>query len=341
MNKKHLLLGSLALLLLPAVAHARSEGVYVGGSAGVNFTQDSKTNFGAASTTTKYDIGPAGLISLGYGFANGLRTELEGGYRHNTVQGVSNNNFAIVGPGGKIDTWSIMGNVLYDFNTGTPFTPYIGAGVGMGVVSARLTGTNFASPVYKGTDSDLAYQGIAGASYEINKNLSLTADYRYFATTDTRISGNAGKWKVENDNHTVSVGLRWTFTPPAQPVITPTKEVPAPRVVPEFIVFFDWNKSAITSQAAKVISDAIAAAGEYHAIALNVVGHTDSSGSAGYNQKLSEKRASVVKQELIKRGFDSSRIVTSGHGKNDLMVQTPDGVREPSNRRAQIVLSIQ
>jgi OOP family OmpA-OmpF porin len=69
-----------------------------------------------------------------------------------------------------------------------------------------------------------------------------------------------------------------------------------------------------------------------------VVGHTDTSGSADYNQKLSVRRANVVVEALVDMGARRAAIQASGVGKTDLAVQTPDNTREPRNRRTVVDL---
>ncbi len=102
-------------------------------------------------------------------------------------------------------------NGLYDINTGTQFTPYVGAGVGF--VNASLSGARLAgSPIgtYNGSDTGFAYQAIAGVSYAVTPRLSLTVDYRYVATDATVKSGGT-RWDVENANHIFTTGFRWAF----------------------------------------------------------------------------------------------------------------------------------
>ncbi|MFD1624429.1 OmpA family protein [Azospirillum griseum] len=106
----------------------------------------------------------------------------------------------------------------------------------------------------------------------------------------------------------------------------------------EYLVFFDFNKSAITPAADRVIGDAVAAILKTGtATKIHVVGHTDSSGSPAYNQKLSVARATAVKNALIAKGIVAANITTEGKGESQLLVQTGPNVREPSNRRAQIL----
>lgn len=103
----------------------------------------------------------------------------------------------------------------------------------------------------------------------------------------------------------------------------------------EYLVFFDWNKSKITPAADKTLGDAVAAWGKTPRI--HVIGHTDTSGSPKYNQRLSERRAAEVKTALVKKGVAAANITTEGKGEAALLVKTKDGVREPSNRRAQVL----
>lgn len=106
----------------------------------------------------------------------------------------------------------------------------------------------------------------------------------------------------------------------------------------EFLVFFDWNKANIRKDAADIIAQAATAAGKLGTKSIAVVGHTDTSGSTAYNQKLSERRALAVEAELAKRGISPQIVDTAGKGETELLTKTRDGVREATNRRATIVL---
>ena len=69
---------------------------------------------------------------------------------------------------------------------------------------------------------------------------------------------------------------------------------------------------------------------------VDVYGHTDTVGSAEFNQRLSEQRAQAVARELIDRGVNSGRVRWQGFGETQLRVQTGDQVNEPLNRRVEI-----
>ena len=125
---------------------------------------------------------------------------------------------------------------------------------------------------------------------------------------------------------------------PPQPPVSPPPPPSPPKVEArrEFQVFFDFDRSDITQAAAAVIAQAaevVKSGGMAH---VTVTGHTDTVGTAAYNQGLSERRAAAVKGELVKDGVAGSEIMTNGVGKTGLLVPTADGVREPQNRRAVI-----
>ena len=138
------------------------------------------------------------------------------------------------------------------------------------------------------------------------------------------------------------VTLRYDFNEPTAPVAAPAAYVPPPAqaVAPaprSYLVFFDFNKSDLTSQATQIVDQAASNAGPAKVTRLTVTGHTDTVGSDAYNMRLSRRRAESVAARLEKDGIASSEIEIVAKGKRDLLVPTADGVREPQNRRVQIV----
>jgi len=104
-----------------------------------------------------------------------------------------------------------------------------------------------------------------------------------------------------------------------------------------YTVYFEFNKSNLTGDAQHIVNEAAAAA--KHGTARIVVdGYTDLAGTAQYNQGLSVRRANAVKAALVADGIAASRISVHGFGKTNPAVPTPDGVREPRNRRAVVVI---
>jgi opacity protein-like surface antigen len=122
--------------------------------------------------------------------------------------------------------------------------------------------------------------------------------------------------------------------PPPAPMAMPAPPPAAPKV---FIVFFDWDKDTITPEGQQIIQQAADAYKAGAPVQIQVTGYTDRSGSAGYNQRLSERRANNVAKAMAALGVPKEQMMVSGRGENDNRVPTADGVREPQNRRVEIV----
>src|SRR5713101_4540904 len=128
------------------------------------------------------------------------------------------------------------------------------------------------------------------------------------------------------------------FGAPPPPVAAPPIPPPPPIVTRKvFLVFFDWDRDTITPEGMQIIQQAAAAFRAGAPVTIQVTGYTDRSGSPGYNQRLSERRANNVANALVRTGVPRQAMVVGGRGENDNRVPTADGVREPQNRRVEIV----
>jgi len=128
--------------------------------------------------------------------------------------------------------------------------------------------------------------------------------------------------------------------PAPAPVPAPAPaSAPAPAAAPaSFQVFFDFDSWTLKAEQLKVLDDVIATARSGGQANIIIVGHTDTSGSADYNQKLSVKRANVVVEALVQMGARREALHASGVGETDLAVETGDNVKEAKNRRTVISL---
>jgi OOP family OmpA-OmpF porin len=154
------------------------------------------------------------------------------------------------------------------------------------------------------------------------------------------VPGNGTTYKSGYDTHNLMASLVYRFgPPPAPPPIAAPPALPAAPVVQRkvFLVFFDWDKSTITADGMGVIRQAADAFRSGAPVKIQVTGFADRSGSPGYNQRLSERRANAVAAALSRLGVPRSEMMVSGRGENDNRVPTADGVREPQNRRVEIV----
>ncbi|MGH7089019.1 MAG: OmpA family protein, partial [Stellaceae bacterium] len=111
--------------------------------------------------------------------------------------------------------------------------------------------------------------------------------------------------------------------------------VPGPREL--YLVFFDFNKSAVTAAGRQVLNEAADAYRKGRPVRIEVTGYTDTVGSQQYNLGLSKRRADAAASYLAQAGVPMNRMDVAWKGKEDLRVPTPNDVREPQNRRVEIV----
>jgi outer membrane protein OmpA-like peptidoglycan-associated protein len=202
------------------------------------------------------------------------------------------------------------------------------------------------------TRGALAYQAIIGAAlpFQILPGLATTIEYRFLglahrdydiAATATPGAAAVGKLKFGNDfNHSLLLGVRYNFgapTPlsPAEP--TPSA-APAPAPARSYLVFFDWDKATLTDRARAIVKEAADNSSRVQYTRLEVNGYTDTSGTPRYNKGLSERRARTVAAELVRDGVPQNAISIQGLGDTNLLVPTGPGVREPQNRRVEIII---
>ncbi len=276
--------------------------------------------------------------------------------------------------GGDEMKYGAMFNVLYDFDASLiglgflPVVPYVGVGGGYQWAQHRNTrfygntGPQVGAPggynnLLRTNDGDgsLAYQAIVGASFPIGAvpGLSLTAEYRFMGLAEDRTynyqyfssgpvpGGQATRARLtftDNYNHSVLLGLRYAFNAAPPPVLA---VVPPPAVRNDsrtYLVFFDWDRADLTDRARQIIAEAAQATTRVQVTRIQVSGHADRSGTPRYNQGLSVRRAQNVASELVRLGVPRQAISVQGFGDTRPLVPTAAGVREPQNRRVEIVL---
>jgi len=321
--------------------------------------------FGTGGNTglkLNYATGWVAVASVGYGLGNGLRFELEGNARQNRLHSLHGTVFPTAS-GGNNTSYGVMVNAFYDFDI-APYTgiawmyPYLGVGVGYGwtTFDTHSYGTNF--PFFSSThdtSGNFAYQAIVGASFPIQSvpGLSVTAEYRFYSQignqsfhgavdtglTPATYARTFDKIQVGPQyNHAILAGVRYAFNvapppPPPAPVVAP-----APAPARSYLVFFDWDRADLTDRARQIIREAAENSTRVQYTRLEVNGYTDTSGSPQYNQRLSVRRAQNVAAELVKDGVPRNAITIQGFGETNLLVPTGPNVREPQNRRVEIII---
>ncbi|MFZ4762632.1 MAG: outer membrane protein [Alphaproteobacteria bacterium] len=220
-NKKSIIALSLwaaaTVLITLSTAQADNRKFYVAANAGLSLQQKTSFNYASgANVKTDFDNGYGLSASFGYDTGKiwslgGFRPEIEVGYRESDVNTHRlNGGSPLAGPTGRVSNLYAMANIIHDFHTGSKFTPYLGAGLGIARVDASGFGVSAIPAVLSDKDNALAYQAIAGVSYQLNNKTALTLDYRYFATEKAKVQSAVGNnTEIRNATNNVTVGVRY------------------------------------------------------------------------------------------------------------------------------------
>jgi len=349
-----------AFLTTPVVAMAQPiTGFYVGAGAGLHAPINPNITpygpgYGTGRLELNEDYGFNSNLAVGYGIGNGFRFEIEGDFMRSGVN-------QLRGPfptasSGTVRTWGAMANAVFDLDVGSPWVyPYLGIGAGyqwtrLNPLTSVAPGGGFASGTNT-QEGNPAGQAIIGASFPIPNvpGLSLTADYRFMdilggekfnsaVINDGVVSASVLKLHNQFNNDLV-IGIRYAFNTPAPPSPAPAPvAAPAPAPARSYLVFFDWDKATLTDRARAIVKEAADNSTRVQVTRIEVNGYTDTSGKPQYNQALSVRRAKAVAGELVHDGVPQNVIDIQGFGDTHLLVATGPGVREPQNRRVEIII---
>ncbi|WP_233205159.1 outer membrane protein, partial [Alkalicaulis satelles] len=220
---------ALGLVLGAPSLAAAQEGWYVSGGVGYG-APGSATVSGALGEPTAANGGRISgksnwrqRVALGYQFDSNWRIEGEFAHRYNDTGAIGNHEDSR----SKFHAYSGMVNVLYDFDTASPWRPYVGAGLGWVQSRASLAGWNTGTrpvgsvlpdPRYietRDSDTALGYQLIAGIGWALTQNLTLDTEYRYFGYSSTSYTPGVNVDALRG--HEAWVGLRYLFAAPPPP----------------------------------------------------------------------------------------------------------------------------
>ena len=109
----------------------------------------------------------------------------------------------------------------------------------------------------------------------------------------------------------------------AAPAAAPSAKPSGDKITIAADALFDFNKSTLRPEGKKKLDEVVAKSKELKLEVILAVGHTVRIGTDAYNQKLSEQRAASVKQYLVGKGVEASRVYTEGKGKKN-PVTKPD-----------------
>ena len=199
---------------------------------------------------------------------------------------------------------------------------------------------------YDDNDDETLF-GAVGLNYSLFSNLDLQAEYQHFNNVDmetTRFHANS-----------FTLGFRTKFGGSEEPTpVVVQEELVEETVVEEVVIAapvmktfeakvvdsgsFAVNSTELKPESKPVLDELVAFMKEFPQANVEVVGYTDSSGAAAYNQKLSEKRAQSVSDALQAEGIAASRITVRGEGENNPIASNETKEGRVQNRRVEITV---
>ncbi len=111
-----------------------------------------------------------------------------------------------------------------------------------------------------------------------------------------------------------------------------------PLVPFSFLLYFLSDSPELTAESKSYIPEILLLVNKREFYEISIIGHTDTTGSDEYNMKLSAARAESVRDALLSHGIRSDKMELSYHGKRDPLIPTGDNVREPRNRRVEVIV---
>ncbi len=226
--KRFLLTTSVVVLVggvgLAAVPSAKAQW-YVSANAGGTILSDADITDTAAIGSFTGEVGfDTGFgVSGAVGYAYGaLRFEGEISYRKNDLGDLQVNSLTLGGTtiSGALGTFALdgdttalgfMANGWYDFATGTPWVPFVGAGVGGAKINIDIESIGGLAFGYDESDTVLAYQAGAGLGYKVTPKTTVSLSYRFFGTADPEFDDGFDKVDSEYTNHSVMIGVLSRF----------------------------------------------------------------------------------------------------------------------------------
>ncbi len=225
------------------------------------------------------------------------------------------------------------------------------AGLAAAELGSSLNAPNYGPATSFSTTHDyIGWTAGLGVEMALYQHLVVGVEYDAYGLNGQHFGGEPSP----NTTYPLDYSIRPTFgtllarisykfggplAPPPPPVMAPMA-APAPAIAParSYLVFFDWDKATLTERARQIVKEAADNSTRVHYTQIEVNGYTDTSGTPQYNQGLSIRRAQAVAAELVKDGVPKGAIAIQGFGETHLLVPTGPGVREPQNRRVEIII---
>lgn len=206
---------------------------------------------------------------------------------------------------------------------------------------------------YSKSDNNWSVMLGAGVEYQLSHNWRIRTEYQWF---DDVGSSSIAK----SDVNYLTLGLSYYFgssdngaaataaAATTAAVIATQEQEPEPVVEPAPAVdpvpavtlskgAFEHDSTELTPEAKSSLDQVATYLKENPETRIDVIGYTDSTGSAEYNQKLSEKRAQSASNYLESQGIEESRVTTIGKGEEDPIADNSTEEGRENNRRVEVL----
>jgi len=265
---------------------------------------------------------------------------------------------------GKYDLWGLGVDALYLFNRDADFTPY--GVVGLGALYTDIPGKH---------DAGLMGNIGLGIMKRLTDNISLRADARYRMDGNSTKAFGANDFgdAIISVGLNFALGQKAQPMPKPEPAPAPVAE-PAPAPMPEPApapvaqpepaapalktpqaqqldqaksgdvvvilegVNFEFDPARLRPDAITILDEAVTVLNRRKDISVDVVGHTDSTGTKQYNQGLSERRAKSVYDYFVNKGIAADRLTTKGYGETKPIASNATREGRAKNRRVELVV---
>ena len=341
---------ALASTVLATPALARDDSWYVEVDGGPMIVEALNFNIGTtvngARQTHRYGYDFGGVVGYDFGM---FRLEAEASYRKadpknlttsvripaaGTVASLNSGVGSYDYVAGDTSALSFMLNGLLDFGPDDGLQGFVGGGAGVARVSVKNSINSVGPGFINDSHSGFAWQALAGIRAPISDHWDAGIKYRFFNVQNVKLLDTGGRAiNTRLRTHSLLGTLTYNFggaiaPPPPPPAIACNKG--------PYIVFFDWDKSDITPEAASILDNAVTAYGSCASVPIMLAGYADRSGTPTYNVALSGRRNESVTGYLTGHGVAASAITSQAFGETNPRVPTADGVRELQNRRVEI-----
>ncbi|EEY98723.1 OmpA family protein [Vibrio mimicus] len=197
-----------------------------------------------------------------------------------------------------------------------------------------------------GSQEDYSYLGAAGLEFNTNNNVTMRLEYQNLTDINNDIV------RASAESATLGVVYKFGGSEEPAPVVEQRPAEPAPVAAPvekvavtKTFTFQHLDSGTFANNSAQLkpameskLDKLVGYLKQYPQATVEVVGHTDSTGSDAYNQKLSEKRAQAVAKALEAQGIEASRITAKGQGESNPIASNATAEGREKNRRVELVI---